>query len=106
MSPQIYPDEDWRNADWLRSLSWNVMIPEKDGTLVEVTTADQLLRVLKIPEGASVREKNRELQAFLRLPAARPMPPRLRRELEGRGLKIVEKSPRRVRSAFVGVTLS
>lgn len=68
-------DEDLENADWLRSLRWNQYLP--DGTLIE--TLAQLRQ--RFPD-------EERLKAFLRLPAAVPMPDGLRKELRAEGYEV------------------
>ena len=64
-------DADIENADWLRSLSWDLP-----------TEPDIFLAIIKragMTDAESVR-------AFMTLPASRPMPSDLRAELARRGL--------------------
>lgn len=68
----IYLDEDPRNADWIKTLRWDLP-----------TEPDRFLRAI----GGEDR-----LAEFLHRPAAEAMPPALRQELASRGM-VVKYSP-------------
>lgn len=76
-------DGDVRNADWLRTRTWDLTTPYPECRIVH-TLAD--LRRAITYDGTPASDA--ELRAFLRLPAAQAMPKELadeiRREYRGR----------------------
>jgi len=66
-------DEQPENADWLRGLEWDL-------------PTDPDVFIASVLGTGPIRQQRAELAAFLRLPAARPMPAELRAELARRGL--------------------
>jgi len=57
----VYPDDDIENADWIKTFSWGLP-----------TDKDEFLQAIGGPE---------MLDHFMTLPAARPMPESLKKEL-------------------------
>lgn len=68
------PDDDLENADWIRTLSWNLP-----------TGLDEFLEYLGVSED-SVETQRQAVGQFIKLPAAKPMPDALRAELIRAGL--------------------
>ena len=67
-------DADIRNADWIKTLCWDLPTDE-----------DEFLGVLGVAEAST--EQQREAAArFMTLPAAEPIPADVRDELVARGL--------------------
>lgn len=77
-------DANLENADWLRSRTWDLFTPDNKKL---ITTYDELAAsLLSLSErGANERQV---VEAFLKLPAARPMPKELKAELKGKGYNI------------------
>lgn len=70
-------DADPNNADWLRSMSWDIWTGDPPRL---VKTAADFLKVLGV-DGAPMDAQREAVQKFMKLPAARPMPAELKREL-------------------------
>jgi hypothetical protein len=71
----LRPDDTDDNADWIKTLSWDIHPP----------TADRLLEALWV-ERAPLAEQQQAVAKFLTLPAAKAMPPELLSELRDAGL--------------------
>jgi len=70
----IVLDDSLENADWLRSLRWQINPP----------TVENLLKFLTV-DGKSQAEQRAAVQKFMKLPAAKPMPQELRDALQKQG---------------------
>lgn len=70
----LYIDEDPRNADWLRTMHWDLP-----------TTLSSFLARLGVVD-SPVGVQRASVEKFMRLPAAEAMPKSLRRELMMVGL--------------------
>lgn len=68
-------DADLGNADWIKGRTWDILPP----------TTEALLEALNV-ESAPVAEQKAAVSAFLKLPAARAMPPAVRAGLRRLGL--------------------
>ena len=78
--PVFIDDSDW-NADWIRTLSWDLWTTDADGKYSLVTTIPQLLQVLDV-EHADPTAQIAAIKHFMQLPAAVPMPKELRAAIE------------------------
>lgn len=78
--PIFIDDSDW-NADWLRTLSWDLWTTDDDGQYRLVTTIPQLLEVLGVADAAPEVQAE-AVRHFMTMPAAVPMPKELRAAVE------------------------
>lgn len=78
MADILSPDGDLINADWIKALSWDVWTADREKL---VSTYDELAAFVS-PNGEDVQKR---ISAFLKRPAAIPMPKKLKDELRARG---------------------
>jgi hypothetical protein len=71
----IDADGDLQNSDWMRAGAWDIWTGDDPPQLVE--SLAQLRRAI----GANGPATDREIAAFMKRPAARAMPDKLRAEL-------------------------
>ncbi len=80
------PDRDVSNADWLRARAWDLWYIGADDRHHLVDSIEGLKQVVT------------DIDAFLKLPAARPMPDSLRKELTKAGYEVPPKLKPRKRT--------
>lgn len=79
MNDVIDIDEDERNADWLKTLAWDILPEEGE------SGADALLRVLGVAGDVAAKQKA-AVARFMRLPAVEAMPDDVSADLKRRRL--------------------
>lgn len=68
------------NDDWIKVLAWDLIVLS-DGVLVLATTLRHLILAVRFSFDYLSNDRQR-VEEFMKLPASKPMPNRMRREVE------------------------